>query len=110
MPWADRLARTCLLVLRWVGAGHRLGGTKTGQGEGLLMRNRWILVVLVVGGAFLASGAGALGSSAVATIGASGAPIPQGTQSNAAYTGSSAGISNVFATTQQMSCYRPEVA
>ena len=38
--------------------------------------------------------------------------VPQGTQTNAAYASSvaSAGVSNVFATTQQVSCYRPEVS
>jgi hypothetical protein len=44
------------------------------------------------------------------TVGSSGATIPQGTQSNSAYAASNAGVSNVFATTQQTSCYRPEVA
>ena len=41
---------------------------------------------------------------------ASGGP-PQGTQSDAAYAASAAahGVTNVFATTQQVSCYRPEV-
>jgi hypothetical protein len=34
--------------------------------------------------------------------------IPQGRQSDAAYAGSNAGVSNVFATTQRVSCYRPE--
>jgi len=36
---------------------------------------------------------------------------PQGTQSDAAYAGSAAahGVTNVFATTQGVSCYRPEV-
>jgi hypothetical protein len=46
---------------------------------------------------------------AASVDGASGAPIPQGTQSNSAYASSSGGIANVFATTQQTSCYRPEV-
>ena len=38
--------------------------------------------------------------------------IPQGTQSDAAYASSfsAAGVSNVFATTQKVSCYRPEVS
>jgi hypothetical protein len=42
-------------------------------------------------------------------VGSSGAPIPQGTQSATAYAGSNAGIANVFATTQKMSCFAPEV-
>ncbi|TMD39750.1 MAG: hypothetical protein E6I88_11580 [Chloroflexi bacterium] len=36
--------------------------------------------------------------------------IPQGTQSDSAYAASVAGVTNVFATTQRTSCYRPEVA
>ena len=38
--------------------------------------------------------------------------IPQGTQTNVAYaeSGASSGVSNTFATTQQTSCYRPEVS
>src|SRR5450759_923849 len=37
--------------------------------------------------------------------------VPQGTQSDAAYAASAAkyGVTNVFATTQKTSCYRPEV-
>jgi len=35
--------------------------------------------------------------------------VPQGTQKAAAYAHSSQGVSNVFATTQRTSCYRPEV-
>jgi hypothetical protein len=34
--------------------------------------------------------------------------VPQGRQSDAAYAASNAHVSNVFATTQQVSCYRPE--
>ena len=34
--------------------------------------------------------------------------VPQGTQSDAAYAASNAGVTNVFATTQRVSCYRPE--
>ena len=34
--------------------------------------------------------------------------VPQGTQSNSAYAASNGGVSNVFATTQKVSCYRPE--
>src|SRR4051794_18312390 len=42
---------------------------------------------------------------------ASGAPLPQGTQSNAAYaaSGATAGVTNSFATTQRTSCFTPEV-
>ena len=35
--------------------------------------------------------------------------IPQGRQSDRAYAASNAHVTNVFATTQQVSCYRPEV-
>jgi hypothetical protein len=35
--------------------------------------------------------------------------VPQGTQSDAAYAASGAGVSNVDATSGQVSCYRPEV-
>ena len=34
--------------------------------------------------------------------------VPQGRQSDAAYAASNAGVTNVFATTQRVSCYRPE--
>jgi hypothetical protein len=35
--------------------------------------------------------------------------VPQGTQTNAAYARSNRNVTNVFATTQRTSCYRPEV-
>src|SRR4051812_4527227 len=35
--------------------------------------------------------------------------VPQGTQSDASYAASSAGVTNSFVTTQQTSCFRPEV-
>jgi hypothetical protein len=35
--------------------------------------------------------------------------VPQGTQTDAAYAASSSKVTNVFATTQKTSCYRPEV-
>jgi len=46
-----------------------------------------------------------------ATVGSGVGNVPQGTQTNDAYTGSFAanGVTNVFATTQQTSCYTPEV-
>src|SRR4051794_29843105 len=61
--------------------------------------------------------AGALGAivltvaSAAASpaVGTSGGVVPQGFQSNGAYGASNAVATNVFATTQQVSCYRPEV-
>ena len=48
------------------------------------------------------------GSTAAAASGAGN--VPQGTQSDAAYAASAAksGVTNVFATSQQTSCYRPE--
>ena len=47
----------------------------------------------------------------VATAGSGVGNVPQGTQSNADYTSSftTNKVTNVFATTQQTSCYRPEV-
>src|SRR4051794_16353724 len=52
------------------------------------------------------------GASASGVTGTSGTPVPQGTQSDTAYTASvaTASVTNVFATTQRTSCYRPEVA
>src|SRR5438046_8868103 len=35
--------------------------------------------------------------------------VPQGTQSDTAYAASNAGVTNVLATNQRTSCYRPEV-
>src|SRR5437868_6866336 len=49
----------------------------------------------------------ALASLGPSPIGAG--TIPQGTQSNAAYTSSGSGVTAVSATTQQVSCYRPMV-
>ena len=74
------------------------------------MTFRLMLSTVAAAGAFVVCTAGAMGSAAGSVVGASGASIPQGTQSNAAYAASSAGIANVFATTQETSCYRPEVA
>jgi hypothetical protein len=50
-------------------------------------------------------------SSAGGTVGASGALLPQGMQSAAAYaaSGTAAGVTNVVATTQKTSCFTPEV-
>jgi len=58
------------------------------------------LVALIFGGAVPAS----------ASLDPGVGNIPQGTQTNKAYAQSNKGISNVFATTQQVSCYRPEVS
>lgn len=68
---------------------------------------RSILAAMVV--AVVAVAATVVGASASGVTGTSGAPIPQGTQSDAAYSASSAVVTNVFATTQQTSCYTPEV-
>src|SRR4051794_41858049 len=71
------------------------------------MRTRSGIAALIALGVFIcvvaATPAGTAG-------GASGAPIPQGTQTDAAYAGSgaTAGGTNVFATTQKTSCYTPE--
>src|SRR3954471_7613701 len=48
-------------------------------------------------------------AAASPAVGTSGAVVPQGFQSNGAYGASSAAVTNVFATTQKVSCYRPEV-
>jgi hypothetical protein len=48
-------------------------------------------------------------AAASPAVGTSGAVVPQGFQSNGAYSASNAAVTNVFATTQQVSCYRPEV-
>jgi hypothetical protein len=73
------------------------------------MRNRLGPVAAVAVAAVVACVAAAVALPSSSVVGASGAPIPQGTQSNAAYAASSVGVPNVFATTQQTSCYRPEV-
>ena len=63
----------------------------------------------------------AIALSSGATMGSTGAAssldpgvgnVPQGTQSDKAYaqSGQKAGVTNVFVTTQQTSCYRPEVS
>ncbi len=63
--------------------------------------------LLVVAGASSKTTSGNA-SAVVAAV----APVPQGTQSDKAYAQSAqkASVSNVFATTQQTSCYRPEVS
>jgi hypothetical protein len=55
----------------------------------------------------LAAAAGSWPASAA--TGAGVGNIPQGTQSDAAYAGSNSNVTNVFATTQKVSCYTPEV-
>jgi hypothetical protein len=63
---------------------------------------------------------GALGAASIALIPVSGSAatsagstgvgnVPQGTQLDSAYALSASTVSNVFATTQKVSCYRPEV-
>jgi len=51
-------------------------------------------------------------STGAAALGAGVGNVPQGTQADRAYAQSvqKAAVSNVFATTQQTSCYRPEVS
>ncbi|MFL5757644.1 MAG: hypothetical protein ACJ77N_15305 [Chloroflexota bacterium] len=72
------------------------------------MRTRSGIAALIALGVFICVVAATPAGTAV---GASGAPIPQGTQTDAAYAGSgtTAGVTNVFATTQKTSCYTPEV-
>src|SRR4051794_3646110 len=52
----------------------------------------------------------AAAASSGGSVGSSGAAIPQGTQTDKAYAASGQRVSNVFATSQKVSCYRPEVA
>ena len=74
------------------------------------MRNRVVFAGAVSVAALVAFVLAAVALPAASVVGVSGALVPQGTQSNSTYAASSAGIGNVFATTQQTSCYRPEVA
>ena len=70
-----------------------------------MRRHRLIaLAIPLVTLASMATSPPALASSGVGNI-------PQGTQSDATYAASAAlkGVTNVFATTQRVSCYRPEV-
>jgi hypothetical protein len=52
---------------------------------------------------------GASAASTSPTAGSSGAVVPQGMQSDRGYASSGGAVTNVFATTQQTSCYTPEV-
>ena len=72
------------------------------------MRLRGVIALAAIG---LCIGVAAASSSAGSTVGASGAPLPQGTQTDDAYasSGSAASVTNVLATTQKTSCYTPEV-
>ncbi|HUZ82185.1 MAG TPA: hypothetical protein VMU73_08050, partial [Gaiellaceae bacterium] len=65
----------------------------------------FLVLTMLVLGASAYGGASRATSTGVANV-------PQGTQTDKAYAQSvqSAHVSNVFATTQQVSCYRPEVA
>jgi hypothetical protein len=74
------------------------------------MTHRIVVAAAVSAVALVVSATAAVALPTTSQVGASGAPIPQGTQSDAAYAASASGIANVFATTQQTSCYRPEVA
>jgi hypothetical protein len=66
-------------------------------------------VAVVAGGAVAGASAGGGGST---TLDAGVGVVPQGTQTDSAYARSvsRAKVTNVFATTQQTSCYRPEVS
>jgi len=72
------------------------------------MRRRTAIAAALALAAIVAGLAASSGTTA-GTTGSSGSAIPQGTQSDAAYSRSGSGVSNVFATTQRVSCYRPEV-
>src|SRR3954471_1473705 len=60
--------------------------------------------------AIIAAALAASASPTSSATGSSGYVIAQGNQSDDAYAWSAGAVSNVFATTQQVSCYRPEVA
>jgi hypothetical protein len=70
------------------------------------MRGTWI------GALAVAAAAAATTVAASAAVSGTGPALPQGTQSDAAYAASvkTARVTNVFATTQKTSCYRPEVS
>ena len=70
-------------------------------------RARTALAALAVATVVVCVAASAASTSP--TVGSSGAVIPQGTQSDKGYSNSGAAVTNVFATTQQTSCYTPEV-
>jgi len=71
----------------------------------MLKLNRGCATALMLGALLLAPTSAIAGGSGVGTV-------PQGTQTDAGYANSFAvnKVTNVFATTQQVSCYRPEVA
>ena len=70
-------------------------------------RTRTALATLAVAAVVVCVAASAASTSP--TVGSSGAVVPQGTQSDKAYSSSGTSVPNVFATTQQTSCYTPEV-
>jgi hypothetical protein len=70
-------------------------------------RTRTALATLAV--ATTIGGVAASAASTSPTIGSSGAVVPQGMQSDRTYTSSGTSVSNTFATTEQTSCYTPEV-
>jgi hypothetical protein len=70
-------------------------------------RTRTALATLAV--ATTIGGVAASAASTSPTIGSSGVVVPQGMQSDRTYTSSGTSVSNTFATTEQTSCYTPEV-
>jgi hypothetical protein len=72
-----------------------------------------VVALVVVTGVLVSAGATSHSAAAAAgSLGAGVGTVPQGTQADKAYAGSvqKAGVTNVFATTQRVSCYRPEVS
>jgi hypothetical protein len=72
-----------------------------------------VVALVVVTGVLVSAGATSYSAAAAAgSLGAGVGTVPQGTQSDNAYAQSvqQAGVTNVFATTQRVSCYRPEVS
>jgi hypothetical protein len=76
---------------------------------GITLRKAAVLLTIAIP-VLLASATAAAPASA--SLGAGVGHVPQGTQSDASYAGSylAHSVANVFATTQKVSCYRPEVS
>ena len=74
------------------------------------MRRKIVSAVAATAVAALLAAAAATESHSAAAVGSSGAPVPQGLPADTTYAASVRHVTNVFATTQQVSCYRPEVA
>jgi hypothetical protein len=80
----------------------------------MTLRTFLVVAMLVAGGALLAAAGASSRTDAKGPppLGAGVGVVPQGTQTDTAYAQSvqRRGVTNVFATTQRVSCYRPEVS